>query len=1102
MNLNLISDDIQINNAGDSFGIFFKGVYLKDNIMAFMNYWSSLTNSLEINIGYVQNNSSFISKLSYRFTDHNFKYNSELNDFVKVSENRLAYIGKSLDFDSSFGIILFDIYNNVQNMKIRVFYFTLNEFEITKELEAIIYNDYLSITSTVKLSLETNDNDNVCFSIFFIFGYVNGTDADIDIIKYLSGNNNANNNLVSDLTENIIVENNIFGYEIVKNQIKLVYIPECLLFYNKNEDNKLLKNNDILELNYLLNYNESFKDNKSNYFEYQNIISEADYDIFNNHSTYIINCSTVDSDFIDERDYYIKERFYGRTNTLYFKVNLYCHEYCQTCYESGTSEIAQKCLTCKQEYSYFYPKNFTSNCIPEGKYYDFELGQMIECNNSNSKFYIDDKGKTICFKNTQDCPYEYPFLIQGSNECSNIRENNNNNLTFTEILFKNSSLMTPLIINNCTYENLIIGKCNLIFNDDGEAYNYMIEIILKYDIEEEKSIYITTERNTIFELTTSNKEKNELNGIIMKDNLTIIDFDKCEKILRDSYDIYNNTSLILLKSENLNNIPSKKNVQYEIYESLNKTKLNLSLCEGNDINLYIPIELHSHTQKLYDELNKSGYDLFNINDKFYQDICTPYKSENDTDILLSDRINDIYYKNNNLTLCQENCEYSHYIAETKLLKCKCKVNTDLIDYKNKEKFTPKKIYESFYEVLKYSNYKIIKCYKLIIKKNPFSLNLGSTIVLIIFISYLLFLIIFAFKGITSLKLDIVKTIEKNQKPSQANLNKTFTTHNKSFDKQKKGSKSFHQKRKKGIQIVFPPKRNVIKNNIVRKNDKNKKNINNLSIENDKIYIFNNSENKTFGNLKRANSKSIEDKNNNFREEIKILDDFELNDLDYLEAKNIDKRSFISIYWSILRREHRIIFTFFINNDYNLFLIKIMRFLFLICTDMAMNVIFFTDESMHKIYLNYGKYDFFQQIPQSIYSLIISQIIEVFISFLSLTDKHYYQIKNIDINNSEQYEKKYLVFQVLRCIKFKLLGFFVFTFLFFGFYWYLIACFCQVYNNTQIIFIKDFLVSYIAGLIYPFILYLFPPLLRIISLRAFKNINLAYIYKLSDIIPIF
>ena len=60
----------------------------------------------------------------------------------------------------------------------------------------------------------------------------------------------------------------------------------------------------------------------------------------------------------------------------------------------------------------------------------------------------------------------------------------------------------------------------------------------------------------------------------------------------------------------------------------------------------------------------------------------------------------------------------------------------------------------------------------------------------------------------------------------------------------------------------------------------------------------------------------------------------------------------------------------------------------------MNVFFFSDATMHKIFLNYGKYDFIQQIPQIIYSTIVSQIIEVFLCFLSMTDKYIYEIKNL------------------------------------------------------------------------------------------------------------
>jgi hypothetical protein len=156
--------------------------------------------------------------------------------------------------------------------------------------------------------------------------------------------------------------------------------------------------------------------------------------------------------------------------------------------------------------------------------------------------------------------------------------------------------------------------------------------------------------------------------------------------------------------------------------------------------------LDNDTQQLYEDLQNSGYDLFNINDIFYQDICSPYKTENGTDIILTDRINEIYYKNNNLTICQKNCEYSEYEVKTKLLKCSCNAITESIDYENKQKFTSKKLYESFYEVLKYSNYKIVECYNLIMQKNPFSSNKGSTLIFIFFIIYLLFFFLFPLQG--------------------------------------------------------------------------------------------------------------------------------------------------------------------------------------------------------------------------------------------------------------------------------------------------------------------------------------------------------------------
>ena len=87
----------------------------------------------------------------------------------------------------------------------------------------------------------------------------------------------------------------------------------------------------------------------------------------------------------------------------------------------------------------------------------------------------------------------------------------------------------------------------------------------------------------------------------------------------------------------------------------------------------------------------------------------------------------------------------------------------------------------------------------------------------------------------------------------------------------------------------------------------------------------------------------------------ILTDYELNDLDYSMALELDDRNFFKTYWYLLKREHIIIFTFFNKNDYNIFSIKLSKLFLAICSDMAFNVFFFADETMYNIYVSGGTF---------------------------------------------------------------------------------------------------------------------------------------------------
>ena len=234
---------------------------------------------------------------------------------------------------------------------------------------------------------------------------------------------------------------------------------------------------------------------------------------------------------------------------------------------------------------------------------------------------------------------------------------------------------------------------------------------------------------------------------------------------------------------------------------------------------------------------------------------------------------------------------------------------------------------------------------------------------------------------------------------------------------------------------------------------------------------------------------------------KILDDFELNNLDYPDACKSDKRTFLRTYWSVLKREHSVLLTFVARNDYNLFYVKIEKFLILFCVDMTMNGLFFVHETMHRKYTENQDFTFVQKIPQLLFTLLVAHALEVILCFMGMTDTHFYQIKSLPLKEKKNGEK---VMDIVSCIKKKLVSFFVFTFILFLFFWYFISAFCAVYQNTQGIYVRDSMISFAISMIDPFIIYAFTCLLRWLSLRKLckKRCCCGIVYKISDIIPIF
>ena len=213
---------------------------------------------------------------------------------------------------------------------------------------------------------------------------------------------------------------------------------------------------------------------------------------------------------------------------------------------------------------------------------------------------------------------------------------------------------------------------------------------------------------------------------------------------------------------------------------------------------------------------------------------------------------------------------------------------------------------------------------------------------------------------------------------------------------------------------------------------------------------------------------------------KSYNDYELNELNYEEALKKDKRTFWQLYVSFLKTNHILIFSFCQLKDYNSYIIKIYIFFITLETNYAVSAMFYSDSTMHKIYVEDGLFDFTYQLPQMFYSFIISSILENILNYLGLYEKDI-----IEFKNDKKIYKKNIIKKILFYIKIKMVLFNTIDYILLLFFWIYLGCFCAVYKNTQIHLLIDVSSSFAISIITPFIFIILPCILRIISL---KDIN--------------
>ena len=415
-------------------------------------------------------------------------------------------------------------------------------------------------------------------------------------------------------------------YNYIKNN---KYIFGC---FGYNKDLVLVKFNSSLKIEHIIENNEY-------YYNEQNCFSLSIIKIFND-KNYSIFAGCENKGVLYKNDLpgglsekeQETQRIPFSTNNIIFKVET-TNEYIETnsagkyqiistnkFIETDSTSLYQLKTTINQK------EITTSHLMYHSTNFVVENSKEIISNNYSSLSIIPSTLFIKSYLNMQYSNKLYETIenlsIQKNETCSE------------EYLYHN--IYTKECLKSCSAENLLnkICKINSVSNSNiNELTENIRNIITQENITSNTNIVIEA-NNTVFQLITNKKMSENENS-----NMSIIDLGECEQILLDEYKL---DYLLILKIDTKLDENTAVILNYEVYNPKTHEKLNLSICINTTIYTYSNYYPSEESLNKIKQLNKFGYDLYDINNEFYQDLCSSFTSENGTDILLSDRKSDFY----------------------------------------------------------------------------------------------------------------------------------------------------------------------------------------------------------------------------------------------------------------------------------------------------------------------------------------------------------------------------------------------------------------------------------------------------------------------------
>ena len=571
----------------------------------------------------------------------------------------------------------------------------------------------------------------------------------------------------------------------------------------------------------------------------------------------------------------------------------------------------------------------------------------------------------------------------------------------------------------------------------------------------------------------------------------------------ESFECLSNKSSITffqieILNENKKSLVNK--VEYQAFDE-EKNKIDLSLCNNSNIKILYSIKNNSNLDKsIVNSFINSGIDVFNISDKFFNDICYSY-SENGNDLILEDRIKDIYQ---DFTLCEEGCYFDKIDINNMLISCQCNIKENITT--EIKEINDEKVIEKITSL----NFEIIKCFNLAFSFKGKMKNYGFWILSIFFLFYFIFLIKFSCNGIKPIKDYIF-----NEMTKFGYMNKKSSKHDKFSINVKRKIKSLDTKNrmKTSKKLINPPKKKKsIESMTSKKLFKTKSNgiINNIQITNQvmnkKILSFkNNKYNNKIQNLD-LNLISI-NLNNLSKRDISLKEsNITLYNYTMKEAFKYDRRNILVIFYIYLLSKEAFFHAFFYKSPLVLFPLRFCLLLFILSSDLALNAFFYFNDNISRKYRN-TKNIFIFTLSNNMTIILLSTLITfIFLTLftnLSNTTKDLRDVfkneenkirknKNYQVTQTTKDKIKKNVENILSKYKCKIFFLFFIEIILMLFFWYYTVVFCHVFSGTQISWLINSALSMISRIIIDILLCLLFAKFYRIGVRS----NYVCIYKIA------